>query len=178
MLVGAAAVGLVAGCSTSVDGEPAAQGQSETTREQTVQWNPCTELSDEALRATQVDPASKGTVTDAPSGDVTYRICRWDSTEGPYVVNVGSSTYTQADARANTKLSGLQEVQIGPRAGLTYGEKSDEDRLTCWVNLPWEKGTLEVSVGWFYSERDSMPQSPPCDLAVQHATELEPYLPA
>ncbi|MBF6082718.1 DUF3558 domain-containing protein [Nocardia cyriacigeorgica] len=177
MLGGIAVVGLVAGCSTSVDGEPAAQGASESTREQTVQWNPCTELPDEALTATKVDPASKEAVTDAPTGDVTYRICRWDSTEGPYLLYVGSSTYTQADARANTNLTGLKDVQIGPRSGLTYGEKSDEERSTCWVNLPWEKGTLEVSVSWLYGEEESMPESPPCSVAVRHATELEPYLP-
>lgn len=177
MLGGITAVGLVAGCSTSVDGEPAAQGASESTREETVQWNPCTELPDEALTATKVDPASKETVTDAPGGPAAFRICHWDSTEGPYVVNVGSSTYSLDDVRNNADLTGFRDVQVGGRTGLINHEKSDEDNLHCWVNLPWSKGMVYVSIGWFYSKRESMPQSPPCDLAVQHATELEPYLP-
>ncbi|WP_280212427.1 DUF3558 domain-containing protein [Nocardia cyriacigeorgica] len=177
MLGAIAAVGLVAGCSTSVDGEPAAQGQSETTREETVQWNPCTELPDEALKATKLDPASKGTVTDAPSGAAAFRICRWDSTEGPYVVNVGSSTYSLDDVRNNPDLTGFREVPVGERTGLINHEKSDEDKLHCWVNLPWEKGMVYVSVGWFYGLEDSMPESPPCSVALRHATELEPYLP-
>ncbi|WP_280235721.1 DUF3558 domain-containing protein [Nocardia cyriacigeorgica] len=178
MVVGVAALGVLAGCSTSVDGEPAAQGESgESAGEETVQWNPCTELPDEALQATKVDPASKATVTDAPTGATTFRICRWDSTEGPYLVYVGSTTYTQAEARSNPNLTGLRDVQIGDRAGLIYSEKSDEDRATCWVNIPWAQGTFEVSVGWFYGEEDSMPETPPCSVAVRHATELEPYLP-
>lgn len=178
MLGGIAAVGLVAGCSTSVDGEPAAQGQSEsTTREATVQWNPCTELPDQALTATKVDPGSKATVTDAPHGAAAFRICRWDATEGPYAVAVGSSTYSLDDVRRNPDLTGFRDVPVGTRTGLINHQKSDEDNLHCWVNLPWDKGMVYVSVGWFYSKRESMPQSPPCDLAVQHATALEPYLP-
>ncbi|VFB01686.1 Protein of uncharacterised function (DUF3558) [Nocardia cyriacigeorgica] len=177
MLGGIAAVGLVAGCSTSVDGEPAAQGKSESTGEKTVEWNPCTELSDEALRATNVDPASKATVTDAPTGATAWRICRWDSTEGPYLVSVASATYSQDDARNNANLTGFRDVEVGDRSGLVYYDKSDEDKLRCYVNLPWASGSLEVVVGWRYSKRDEMPQSPPCDLTVQHAIELEPYLP-
>ncbi|WP_228828637.1 DUF3558 domain-containing protein [Nocardia cyriacigeorgica] len=177
MLGAIAAVGLVAGCSTSVDGEPAAQGQSETTREQTVQWNPCTDLADEAVEATRANPASKSTVTDASSGPAAFRICSWDSTEGPYKINVGSSTYSLDDVRNNPDLTGFREVEVGTRTGLINQQKSDEDKLHCWVNLPWAKGMVYVSVGWSYSKRTSIPQSPPCDLAVEHAIELDPYLP-
>ncbi|TLG03491.1 DUF3558 domain-containing protein [Nocardia cyriacigeorgica] len=177
MLGGIAAVGLVAGCSTSVDGEPAAQGKSESTTSENVAFNPCTDVPSEALQAAKVDESSKATVTDAPTGPVPWRICRWTSTEGPYAVSIGSSTHTQEEARANPNLAGYRDVQIGNRSALVYYDKQDADKLMCYVNLPWASGMFEVAVGWFYSKRDSMPQSPPCDLAVQHATSLEPYLP-
>lgn len=177
MLGGIAAVGLVAGCSTSVDGEPAAQGQTESTGEKTVEWNPCTELSDEVLRAIGVDPASKSTVTDAPTGPVTWRMCQWVAAGQPYNVTVGSSVNTLDESRENPTVTGFKEAQIGPRSGLTFHDRNDPDQLRCYASLPAEQGMFTVIVNWFYSERDSIPQSPPCDLAIQHATELEPYLP-
>ncbi|PXX61461.1 uncharacterized protein DUF3558 [Nocardia tenerifensis] len=178
VLAGVVVVGVVAGCSPTKDGTPTTEVSGKpTSGEKTVQYNPCKELSDEALRATKVDPASKDVTTDAPTGPVSARVCQWTSTEGPYYVSVSSTIYSQDDARKNDKLTGFRDVRIGSRAGLVYQDKSDEDKLRCYANLPWSKGMFEVTVGWQYSERASMPQSPPCDLAVRHAQELEPYLP-
>ncbi|MFG1792961.1 DUF3558 domain-containing protein [Nocardia sp. NPDC049149] len=176
VLAGVAVAGLVTGCSPSKDGDPKPTSGSPTNGEQKI-FNPCTELSDEALRGTRVDPASKTVVTDAPTGGVTARICKWTSTEGPYFVTVSSMTYTQADARKNDKLTGLRDVQVGSRSALIYQDKDDTDKLRCYVSLPAAQGMFEVTVGWRYSERASLPQSPPCDLAVRHAKELEPFLP-
>ncbi|WP_254854218.1 DUF3558 domain-containing protein [Nocardia donostiensis] len=177
VLGGVAVVGVAAGCSVYVDGEPAAEGQSATTTEEDVAFNPCTDLSDEALRATRVDPASKSTVTDAPTGPVTWRICKWRSAESSYFVTVSSSVHTQDEARANDKLTGFRDVEIGDRAGLVYYDKADEDKLRCYVNLSATQGMYEVTVGWAYSKKDSIPESPPCSLAIEHAKDLEPYLP-
>nr|WP_245839049.1 DUF3558 domain-containing protein [Nocardia donostiensis] len=177
VLGGVAVIGVAAGCSVYVDGEPAAEGQSATTTEETVEYNPCTDLSDEALQATGLDPATKGTVTDAPTGPVTWRMCQWTSTEGPYLVTVGASVYTQDDVRQNSVVTGFRDAQIGPRSGLTFYDKNDEDQLRCYVSLPSEQGVINVIVNWYYSQKESIPQSPPCDLAIQHAAELEPYLP-
>ncbi|MFI7004325.1 DUF3558 domain-containing protein [Nocardia sp. NPDC050175] len=175
VLAGIAVAGLVAGCSPTKDGNP--QGVvsgTPTSGEQTVQFNPCTDLSDEALRAIHVDPATKYTVTDAARGGVSARICKWDSTQGPYFVTVSSTTSTQDDARKNDSLTGLRDVKIGPRSGLTYKDKSDEGNLRCYASLPAAQGMFEVTVGWRYGDpvtRDV------CELAVEHAKQLEPYLP-
>ncbi|WP_069163107.1 DUF3558 domain-containing protein [Nocardia altamirensis] len=177
VLAGVTVAGLVTGCSpSSKDGDPKTTSGSPTNGEQKI-FNPCTELSDEALRGTRVDPASKGTVTDAPTGDVVARICRWDSTDGPYLVNVSSLTYTLDDLRKNDKVTVLREVQIGSRSGLISSDKSDNEKLRCHVSLPAKQGSVEVGIGWLYSERASLPQAPPCDLAIRHAKELEPFLP-
>ncbi|WP_194837921.1 DUF3558 domain-containing protein [Nocardia sp. XZ_19_369] len=177
VLAGVAVVGLVVGCSPT-EGTPTTEVSGKPTNgERTVQYNPCTELSDDALRATKVDAASKDVTTDAPTGPVSARVCQWSSTEGPYFVSVSSTVYSQDEARKNDKLTGFRDVPIGPRPGLTYQDKSDVDKLRCYASLPWSKGMFEVAVGWRYSARASIPQSPPCDLAVRHAQELEPFLP-
>ncbi|MFI9403097.1 DUF3558 domain-containing protein [Nocardia sp. NPDC052316] len=178
VLAGVAVVGLIAGCSPTKDGTPTTEVSGKPTNgEPTVQYNPCTELSDDALRATKVDPGSKSVVTDAPAGPVTWRMCTWSSTEGPYSVTVGSSTHTLDDARKNDTVTGFRDTQVGPRSGLIYQDKNDEDKLGCYVSLPAADGMFVVSVGWRYSQRASLPQAPPCDLAVRHASQLEPYLP-
>ncbi|MEV0294592.1 DUF3558 domain-containing protein [Nocardia sp. NPDC050710] len=177
VLAGVAVAGLVAGCGSTVDG--AAQTASPTTPrgDRTVTWNPCTRLSDAALRATRVDPASKDVVSDAPTGATAARLCNWSSTEGPYLVGVAATVYTQDETRQNSKLTIVREARIGSRPGLVHYDKSDDDKLLCYVNIPSPEGSLEISVGWRYSERARMTEAPPCDLAVQHAKDLEPYLP-
>ncbi|MEU7145129.1 DUF3558 domain-containing protein [Nocardia sp. NPDC046473] len=177
MLAGMAAVGAVAGCSmTPEDGGPGAVSGSPTNGEQKI-FNPCTELSDDALRATMADPATKSVVTDAPEGGVVARICKWSSTEGPYFVTVWSMNYKLDDLRKNDRVTVLRDVQVGPRIGLISTEQADDDKLRCNVSFPAAQGMFEVGVGWRYSERASLPQAPPCDLALRHATQLEAYLP-
>ncbi|MFE9574764.1 DUF3558 domain-containing protein [Nocardia sp. NPDC006044] len=176
VLAGMAVVGLVAGCSPTKDGTPNPEGTSgaPTSGQRTVQFNPCTDLSDEALRVTHVDPATKYVVTDAPRGGVTARICKWDSTQGPYFVTVSSTTATQDEARKNDSLTGLRDVTIGPRSGLIYRDKSDAGNLRCYASMPAAQGMFEVTVGWRYGDPVT---GDVCDLAVEHAKQLEPYLP-
>ncbi|MFC9436576.1 DUF3558 domain-containing protein [Nocardia sp. NPDC057030] len=175
ILAGMAVVGLVAGCSPN-DGTPTPQSTngSPTSGERTVSFNPCKDLSDEALRAMQVDPASKTVVIDPTSGPSAWRICKWNATGGPYFVTVSSTFFTQDDSRKNDKLTGFRDVKIGPRAGLTYQDKTDEQKLRCYVSLPTAEGMFEVTVGWRYGEPVTRDR---CELAVEHAKQLEPFLP-
>ncbi|MEU7217262.1 DUF3558 domain-containing protein [Nocardia iowensis] len=175
VLAGMVVAGLVAGCSSGGEA-PKTEGPSgkSTNGERTVEFNPCTELSDQALRAARIDPASKDVVTDAPTGPVSARVCQWNAVGGPYFVSVSSSVYTQDEARKNDKLTGFRDVQVGPRAGLIYQDKADEDKLRCYVSLPAAQGMFEVTVGWRYGEPMTRDR---CELAIQHAKELEPHLP-
>ncbi|MEU1985237.1 DUF3558 domain-containing protein [Nocardia sp. NPDC019395] len=176
-VVTTAAVGLVAGCGPAGE-EPAAEGASTTSREQHVEWNPCSELPDEALRATGADPASKDTDFDAPGDKAVWRMCAWDSIDGPYYIGVGATTYSQDDVRQNTTVEGFEPVQINDRSGLTFYPSGQADPIRrCYVSLPMEMGMLTVYVDWRYSQRDSLPESPPCGLAVEHAQTLAPFLP-
>ncbi|MBF6548750.1 DUF3558 domain-containing protein [Nocardia brasiliensis] len=174
VLVGAAVTALVTGCSPSKDGTPTTSGPKTVNGEKTVEWNPCTQLSDEALKAARMDPATKDVTTDAPTGPVSARVCQWDAVDGPYFVSVSSTIYSQDEARKNANLTGFRDVPIGARSGLIYQDKSDERKLRCYVSLPAAQGMLEVTVGWRYGEPMTRDR---CELAVEHAKELEPYLP-
>ncbi|MBF6351510.1 DUF3558 domain-containing protein [Nocardia flavorosea] len=178
VMVAVAVAGLAAGCGGAVDGEPAAGGTGTTTGEQHVEWNPCSELSADALQATGADPATRSSVFDAPGNKSAWRMCTWQANDGPYFIGVGATVFTQDDVYENKQVTGIEPVQINDRSGLTYHLVGNEDPIRlCYVSLPMQKGMLNVYASWQYSERDSIPESPPCGLAVQHARTLEPYLP-
>ncbi|WP_280403400.1 DUF3558 domain-containing protein [Nocardia brasiliensis] len=174
VLVGAAVTALVTGCSPSKDGTPTTSGPKTVNGEKTVEWNPCKDLSDQALRAARVDPGTKSVVTDPASGPSAWRICKWDAADGPYYVTVSSTYFTQNDSRKNEKLTGFRDVQVGSRAGLIYQDKTDQQGLRCYVSLPAPEGMIEVTIGWGYGEPVTRDR---CELAVEHAKQLEPYLP-
>ncbi|WP_040791116.1 DUF3558 domain-containing protein [Nocardia paucivorans] len=168
---------VAAGCSSEVAGTP--EGTEQTT-EESVAFNPCSELPDEALRAADLDPASKSTSIDPPSGPSTWRICRWDPIDGqPYMVGIASTTHTQDEVLNNPTVTGFKDVQIGDRAGKTYHQagRGTDDLLRCYVSLPAEHGMHNVILSWRYSQRESAPETPPCTLAVERARALEPFLP-
>lgn len=174
----AAALGLVSGCGVSVDSEPKTEEQANATGEQYVDWNPCSDLSEEALHATGADPASRSTDFDAPGDRATWRMCAWNALEGPYYIGIGATTFTQDDVKENTSVTGFASVQINGRSGLSFYPSDEEDPIRrCYVSLPKAKGMLTVYVDWRYGEHYAMPESPPCGPAVEHARKLEPYFP-
>ncbi|MGW0251829.1 DUF3558 domain-containing protein [Nocardia goodfellowii] len=173
VLAGAAVVGLAVGCGSGKSVEGTAQP---TTRDidKIEVWNPCTQLTDEALRSARVDPTTKSVITDAAQGPTSWRACQWQATELPYFVSVLSTSHTQDESRANPKLTNFRDVTIGPRKALIYQEKSEPSADGCYVSLPAEQGMVEVRTG----KRQTKPiAADPCDLAVGHAKNLEPYLP-
>lgn len=178
-LVPATAVGalLLAGCGTGASDTP----EPTTDKPETVAFDPCNELSNDALRTAGLDPASKSTSIDPPDGQASkWKICRWTPSGDSlgYSVGIGSTTFTQADLPANKTVTGFQDVQIGSRAGKTYYPADDPDQLRCYVSMPAGRGGMHnIIVSWQYSERESASETPPCGIAVERAKELEPYLP-
>lgn len=168
---------LTAGCGVTVDGEPA-QGKPTSSGQASVDWNPCSQLSEEALRAAGADPSEKTTAYDAPGDQALFRVCAWDSLNGPYHVGVGSTTLAQDEWYDNTEVSGVSPRQVNSRSGLTfYPDNGDQPIRQCYVSLPTTGGSLFINIDWQYSQRSSLPESPPCELAVETAQKLEPYLP-
>ncbi|WP_115411062.1 DUF3558 domain-containing protein [Nocardia farcinica] len=164
----AAAVAVTA-CGTTVDGTPT----ESAAKPSNAQFNPCTDISDDVLRGTGVDPASKDVVTDA-AGPSAWRICSWDAIDLPYYLVVASSINTVADVRNNDKETGFREVAIGPRTGLVHQDKSDTKGTDCRVAIPAEQGMFVISASWRTSETITRDR---CELAIGHARDLEPHLP-
>ncbi len=176
-VVAMVAAGLVAGC--TVGGESASAGPSTTTGEPRVEWNPCSELSTEALEATGASPETKSTRFDAPGDRAAVRMCSWEPADGrPYYIGIGSFVFTLDEFRQNDQVTGFTDVQVNDRPGLTFYPTGNENPIRrCYVGLPMARGGLMIYADWRYGKRDSLPESPPCGLAVQHAQTLEPYLP-
>ncbi|MCP2299974.1 Protein of unknown function (DUF3558) [Nocardia amikacinitolerans] len=176
---GVAVVAVLTGCSSTVGGNATEEGSSPVSHNESVPlFNPCTDLSDEVLRGDKLDPATKQVTLDrGPDDDSWWKICNWRSTEGPYAVTVFSTRRTLPERRANEESLILGDVAVGSRNGVTNTRKDDPDNLTCYVSIPASQGMFEVGISWRYSERQSMPQSPPCELAARHMRYFEPLLP-
>jgi hypothetical protein len=162
---------LAAGCGPTVSGSPAT-----TTRnlDDIQVWNPCTQLGDDVLRSTGVDPATKSVTTDPPQGPAAWRICGWYPPGRAYKMTVYSSSHTVAESKANEKNTGFRDVTIGPRNGMTYQDKSDAQGDRCYVSFPAEQGMFEVSASWTGNGARTLDM---CEIAVKYAKDLEPHLP-
>ncbi|WP_280439630.1 DUF3558 domain-containing protein [Nocardia cyriacigeorgica] len=173
----AAAVALLAaGCGSTTEGEPTATGSNtaSTTRnlDEIEIFNPCRELGEDALRAANLDPATKRVLTDPPSGPSTWRSCNWKSADGQYRVDVFSTSHTIEETRNRDDLVDLTEVMVGPRDGMTYYDSSDTEREICYVAFPAAQGMFNVSASWVGTSNQDV-----CALAVDSAIDLEPFLP-
>ncbi|NEW40439.1 DUF3558 domain-containing protein [Nocardia cyriacigeorgica] len=173
----AAAVALLAaGCGSTTEGEPTAAGSDTATTTRNLDeieiFNPCTELSDDALRAANLEPSTKRVLTDPPSGPATFRSCNWKSADRQFRVDVYSTSHTIDETRNRDDLVDLKEVVVGPRNGLTYFDSSDAEREICYVAFPAAQGMFNVSASWVGSGNQDV-----CALAVERAIDLEPYLP-
>ncbi|WP_228789558.1 DUF3558 domain-containing protein [Nocardia puris] len=180
--VGVAAVAVLAGCSSTVDGTATEQGQGSapTSHDESIPlFNPCTDLSDEVLAGADLDPASKQVTVDRQDGPPSWwKICDWDSTDGPYGVSIFSTRRTVEERRSNERSRFVRDVTIGTRAGVVTTNPDDPDELTCHVSIPAAQGMFELGITWLYGEPQPTADTPPCDLAVRHMEYFEPHLPA
>ncbi|WP_280472746.1 DUF3558 domain-containing protein [Nocardia cyriacigeorgica] len=175
---GALAVG---GCSDTTEGSPQSEGQGQVTSQaQTVSFNPCDEadLPPDALSSAGLDPATKNTSINPPTGDTAWRICDWRAVDSPVAVGVAASTLSQDALATNPSVTGFEDVTINGRAGMTYVPADGAHGLRCYVSIPgMGSGMFNVIVDWPYSKRDQATEKPPCATAVRYAEALEPHLP-
>ncbi|MFE3443163.1 DUF3558 domain-containing protein [Nocardia sp. NPDC059180] len=176
LVVGAVALGTVA-CGDTTDGTPTTTTSDVASAAAAVElFNPCSDLSEQALTDAGLDPSTERTSVDPPSGEADWRICSWKPTDSSATVRVDvfSTSYTIDEARQNDNLTGFENVTIGPRSGVTLYDKSDTKRDRCYAAMPAAQGMFEIAVTWRGSE-SAMPDM--CDLAVEQAARLEPNLP-
>lgn len=136
--------------------------------------NPCTDVPDEWLIETGLDPASERNTVN-PTEISSFRICGWNAVDLPYMVDLMSTSKTLDETRKNTAVIVLGDATVGSRPALLTRVKSDAtDEQTCYVSIPAEQGSFTIVAGW----RASHPKTREmCELAIQHATDLERHLP-
>lgn len=175
-VLGAALAGVcllgVVGCDETVDGTATAPTTTVRDIDEIEVYNPCTELSADVLRATGVDPTSKRTVTDPPSGPASWRVCSWYPEGDPYTLTVGSTSHTISETRSKSGVVDLRDTTVGARSGIVFRESSDPDG--CHVSFQAEQGMFDIYAAWLMNGKRDVDI---CTIAAGHAADLEPNLP-
>ncbi|MBF6211088.1 DUF3558 domain-containing protein [Nocardia puris] len=135
--------------------------------------NPCTDIPDEWLIETGLDPSSEPDSVN-PAEPSAWRVCGWRSVDKPYRVDVMSSSRTFEETRANPNIVVLRETTVGSRRALVSRIISDTIEESCYVAFPAEREMFTVAVGW-YATHPMIEDR--CELAVKHAADLERRLP-
>ncbi|MFC4373094.1 DUF3558 domain-containing protein [Nocardia halotolerans] len=168
---------MLVGCDGSTEGSA-----TPTTRniDEIIVYNVCRDpgISDEALRAAGLDPATKRVFTDPPTGVSSFRSCNWkpiDDRYGPvnYRVDVFSTSHTLEEQRKKESATVLGETTVNGRPALITKERSDPD--SCYIDFEAEQGMFQVSAVWL-SEYESR-AGDICEISARHAETLEPSLP-
>ncbi|MBF6354029.1 DUF3558 domain-containing protein [Nocardia higoensis] len=169
VIAATAVLATTAGCSSTEAGTA-----TPTTQAMDNLLNPCTDVPDEWLIETGLDPATEQNSVN-PTEVSSWRICGWDAMDLPYMVDLMSSSKTLEETRNSTTVIILGDTTIGARPALITRVKSDSaDKRTCYVTFPAEQGSFTISLGW----RASRPiTADRCELAIKHATDLERHLP-
>lgn len=158
LVAGVAVAVLVGGCSEAVAGQAV----------EAKLFDPCTELSDEALRAAGVDPASKSDLVQYPE----WHMCAWgDAVDENRNLSVFSTEWQLADFRVNPTRTGFLEVSVDGRDGLQYMEVNRATR-SCAIGFDTARGSIHVEASWILN-----PPNDPCKFALEEAHILLPYLP-
>ncbi|WP_040796804.1 DUF3558 domain-containing protein [Nocardia higoensis] len=136
--------------------------------------NPCTDVPDEWLIESGLDPASERNTVN-PAEISSFRICGWNAVDLPYMVDLMSTSKTLEETRKNTSVIVLGDTTVGDRPALLTRVKSDAtDERTCYVTIPAQQGAFTIVAGW----RASQPKTRDmCELGIKHATDLEQHLP-
>ena len=137
IVAGLAVVGL-AGCDA---GESSSNGA--TTTAKPVLWNPCTEISDDALTAAGVDPASeeKGVAGVPQSG---WEICGWMAPK--FGLTVYTTDKTLAEFEAKPGNVGFTDVTVAGRPGRRFKVEGDRRNLICDVVFATRYGVVQLEV--------------------------------
>ncbi|MEU2123204.1 DUF3558 domain-containing protein [Nocardia niwae] len=139
LLIGALAAG-VAGCEDTTGASPTTGPSTTAVR---ALFDPCTGISDEALRAAGVDPATEepGIAGVHQSG---WEICTWKSRR--YHMTVFSTGRTVAEFENKPGNVDFQNVTIAGRAGRQFRVEGASKDLDCDVVFPASQGVLQLRI--------------------------------
>lgn len=166
IVAGLAVVGL-AGCDS---GETSSKGA--TTTSKPVLWNPCTEISDDALKAAGVDPASEEAgLAGVPQAG--WEICGW---MGPkYSLTVYTTDKTVAQFEQKPGNVNFADTSIAGRAGRQFKIEGDTRNMFCDVVFATDQGVVQLGVN--NSAIADGPLEDPCTYLQRAGSVLVPTFP-
>lgn len=174
MLTAAAVTAAVAGCGANVDGDTRTESTATTSSDAAPLFNPCSDLPDHVLEQVGLNPSTKDTVTDPPTGPSSWRVCGWQPDDKQFEITVFSTRHTLEESQSKDDLVGFKDVAIGPRQGMTYHDKSGTADEHCYAAFPAAHGMFEIAAEWTL---DSARDRDICSVAIEYAAALEPHLP-
>lgn len=171
LLAGVVVPGIVA-CGGSTEGSPTAEGGASDASAAPVElWDPCTGISDEALKASGVEAASeeKGIAGADQDG---WEICKWRSPR--YSITVFSTARTVQEFEQKPGNVEFQDVTVAGRAGRQFKVEGASKDLLCDVLFPARQGVvqLRVSSSAIVKEPDD-----PCQVLYRVGESIVPELP-
>ncbi|MBF6085364.1 DUF3558 domain-containing protein [Nocardia cyriacigeorgica] len=169
LLAGAVVPGVVA-CGGSTEGTPTAEG-SATSAAPVGLFDPCTGISDEALKASGVELASeeKGIAGIDQDG---WEICKWRSKR--YSITVFSTARTVEEFEQKPGNVEFQQVTVAGREGRQFKVEGASKDLLCDVLFPAQQGVIQlrVSSSAIVDEPDD-----PCQVLYRVGESIVPQLP-
>lgn len=177
LLVTAAVVTLASGCGVLESGEATTEGSGATTTrdiDEIVVFNPCSQISNDALTSVGLNPDSKNVITDPPTGPSSWRVCSWRPADRLYAISVMSTSHTLDEARTNEDHVDVQETTVNARPAIYSRDKTDTDRSACYVSFSAQQGMFEIRASWLNGDPSD---GDICTIAMQYAVGFEPHLP-
>ncbi|PPJ39674.1 DUF3558 domain-containing protein [Nocardia nova] len=163
----AAVVPVLVACNSGDDGT----NGSATTTAAVKLWDPCTQIPDDVLRKTGVDPATKesGIAGVHQSG---WEICSWKSPK--YYLNVLSTGRSVQEFETKEGNVDFRDVTIAGRQGREFRVAGASKDTTCNVVFPAQQGAVQLKV-----MNNLVLDSPenPCNLLQDAGEFLVPVLP-
>ncbi|MBJ8345639.1 DUF3558 domain-containing protein [Antrihabitans sp. YC2-6] len=148
-----------------------ASSSAQTTDVPAGTFNPCTDISDQALIDTGLDPDTK---TEDFGGVpfVGWKFCAW---EGPwYFLTVAVAEHTIEEVRANPSLTDFHDVEIPGRNAVEFFGTPDVKRDACLIAFEVKEKLIMLRLGSMYTANKV---DDPCKVLRRHANDLNPELP-
>ncbi|AZI63175.1 DUF3558 domain-containing protein [Rhodococcus sp. NJ-530] len=159
-----AAALLVGGCSSTVEGHAVRADEAVGL------FDPCSGISDSALRYVGVDPATeeRGILgVQIPR----FEICSWDGTG--ISLSVWSTDHTLDEVEANTNNADVRAANVHGGPAIKFGQRDDATGQICSVAWTTNQGVLIVRIAPDFGETPI----DPCGLASTITDKLFPELP-
>jgi hypothetical protein len=170
----AAAVVLVVGtgCSSSTSGT-ASPETSAADANSAVNWDPCTQISDDVVRQVGADPTTRETGVGGVAVEG-WKACSWYfQPEKARSLTVWSSKFTADDLKKKSDNIDFAAISVAGRDGWRYHRASDTRHEDCDLVFPAKSGSFQLS---FYNLTPSI-TADPCDGAMSAADTIVPLFP-